>query len=445
MGDNTAFLQEFRENMDKLSQINANADKNVQFRKELSNKILTRLGEINSKLQEIVGKIRELKSMADNLQNEVNKHTKDIGDKSGEINAIKAEIQRLNDENKKLTEENAFLQQKCKEEIDAKQQENMAIQQQIRELIEKNKVLEDSVTALQNELSGKGENEAKHASELAVLNEEHKKQIENLMQENKQQIEKLMNDLAQKEQEIANLNAEIKKMQDEQQSRNDSLAKSESEANQRIAELLGQIEALKNVNDDLIQRLKEANTAILSALGKLDELSNPANFKEDDEKLDTAITEIEKSLMEINTAIQGRTSLPGASSVESKISGNEIINITGIGGNPVKISYRDLVGQLSSKASIPNINPKYGDALKEIRRVNNVSDIETILQSRGIDFKQGKVFGGRKTRKVRKTKKNIKTRKVRKQKGGFYYKTNSKRKSLRSSIIKGNKRTVKTF
>jgi regulator of replication initiation timing len=107
--------------MEKLSQINVKADKNIQFRKELSSKTYARLIEINKKLQVLIGQIRDLKSLADNLQNEVNQNTKNIGDKTGEIDSIKAQIQQLQAENKKLIEENSILKQKCKEEIDSKE------------------------------------------------------------------------------------------------------------------------------------------------------------------------------------------------------------------------------------------------------------------------------------------------------------------------------------
>jgi chromosome segregation ATPase len=457
MAENNAFLQEFRVNMEKLSQINVKADKNIQFRKELSSKTYARLIEINKKLQVLIGQIRDLKSLADNLQNEVNQNTKNIGDKTGEIDSIKAQIQQLQAENKKLIEENSILKQKCKEEIDAKEKENMNTKLQIQELIEKNKTLENSIKALQNELSGKGDNEANHAAELAALNEQHKKQIQQLIEENKKQIEQLSQIIENKDKEIENLKSQIKQIQDAEKANNDSFVKNVNEEKARIANLVGQIDVLKRENDELITRLKEANVAIINALGKLDELSNPENYREDDEKIDHAITDIENYLMEISSAIQGKTLTTNgavAKAQQNKIPKSEIINVTGIGGIPIQITYGDLIEQLRNKAQQeqrnPNTNPKHINALKELEKVSNTVDIIPILKKFNIDFKENGIFGGKKTKKIRKGKKGQKTRKginknginkkiqkkqkTKKQKGGFLYKTNSHRKSLRSSI-----------
>jgi hypothetical protein len=80
-------------------------------------------------------------------------------------------------------------------------------------------------------------------------------------------------------------------------------------------------------------------------------------------------------------------------------------------------------------------NNKYKIALDFIMKSPNSQEIQNYLQ-------QDTYKGGRKTRKNK--RKTRKTRKIKKQKGGYYYNPNTKRKSITSSSKRISKRTRRT-
>jgi hypothetical protein len=95
--------------------------------------------------------------------------------------------------------------------------------------------------------------------------------------------------------------------------------------------------------------------------------------------------------------------------------------------------YKDYVNKLSqdNKRSIK----KYADAIPQVRAATTPAEITQILRSNSINYKNGNMMGGKRTKKLRK------------QKGGFVYRANTKRRSLsstsrrrsRSSSRKSNK------
>ena len=72
-------------------------------------------------------------------------------------------------------------------------------------------------------------------------------------------------------------------------------------------------------------------------------------------------------------------------------------------------------------------NNKYALALRKIQTAESVLDVNNALF--GLTFKNGAFMGG----KTKKTKKNRKNKNTKKQKGGFRYSSNSRRRSLSSS------------
>jgi hypothetical protein len=69
-------------------------------------------------------------------------------------------------------------------------------------------------------------------------------------------------------------------------------------------------------------------------------------------------------------------------------------------------------------------NNKYAVALQKVQAAKSVQDVNNALSR--VEFKNGMIFGGR-------TKKNRKNKNTKKQKGGFRYSSNSRRRSLSSS------------
>ena len=76
--------------------------------------------------------------------------------------------------------------------------------------------------------------------------------------------------------------------------------------------------------------------------------------------------------------------------------------------------------QLQAKAKQdPNPNSKYGQAFQQLQGASDADDVVTILtNARLLTTRDGRIKGGKKTKKNRK------------QKGGYTYKVNSKRRSI---------------
>ena len=115
--------------------------------------------------------------------------------------------------------------------------------------------------------------------------------------------------------------------------------------------------------------------------------------------------------------IQGKNSQP-----VSQINPDELISIMPIGETrPVQVSFKDIVLGVQRKAGQGGNVQKYKDALIELRQSKTIQDVIPILRRYNIAYKNGAIMGGKKTQKMRK------------QKGGFIYRTNTKRRSITSS------------
>jgi ABC-type transporter Mla subunit MlaD len=259
------------------------------------------------------------------------------------------------------------------------------------------------------------------------------------VEENNKKIDELTRNVEAKDQEINQLQADLLKAKQETQTHVDSLAETQNQAATASADLQRQVDGLKAENDDLINRLKAANTAIMNALQSLDRLSDEAVNQQNMQNVNAAFAEVEKSLMEINAAIQGASSPSSAaptsgtlpsSSLRLPIPPNTLITVNQINGPPFQISYGELINQLKERARLPNgRGKKYQDALDGLINITNPNEVPSIL-NKFINFKNEKVFGGKKSKSITKKNKN------KKQKGGFHYKTSSRRKSLITSFKK---------
>jgi uncharacterized coiled-coil DUF342 family protein len=96
---------------------------------------------------------------------------------------------------------------------------------------------------------------------------------------------------------------------------------------------------------------------------------------------------------------------------------------------------------LDQNKTRPGTDNKYMDALQNLRKVADPSQVQKVLQLKGVElnFNNGELKGGRITRKAMRSRK---TKKIRKQKGGFIYKQNTKRKRIRSSQIRNLSRRL---
>ena len=146
-------------------------------------------------------------------------------------------------------------------------------------------------------------------------------------------------------------------------------------------------------------------------------MSNDATNQQNIQDVEKAFAEIEASIQDISSAIQGQN-LPQR---QNQGQGQRQQQVSVPLDTPVTISgqsidFGDAINELKRKASqISDPNNKYAKALAAVYSATNVDEINNALKS--VDFKNGKITGG-------------KTKKVKKQKGGFKYNILTKRKRL---------------
>jgi len=186
---------------------------------------------------------------------------------------------------------------------------------------------------------------------------------------------------------------------------------------------------LQNENKELQQRIVAATESINTAVKNLQDISDDATNNQNTENVTKLFAQVEASIEDINKAIQGSptqgpptqgppTQGPPTQGQSQSIPSSE--PIIGVNGVPQGYTFGDLLNQLQTKSRQQNGRSKYSDALTQIKTTNNINDIPKILNSSNIEFKNNSIMGGKKH----------KTKKHRKQKGGFSYKLNSKRKGL---------------
>jgi predicted nucleic acid-binding Zn-ribbon protein len=439
MANNEAFLQEFQGNMQRLSQINGIIQKNIQDKKDFSAYIIGKLGSINQSIVDLAGRIKALKDLVDQLQATVNTNSGNIQQKDEEIADLHAQIQKLSADQYALKQQYDTLQKKCRDDLAANQQQISDLNAQIQKLNADNAALQQRVASLEDELRNTGDEGAKNVEELKKQADAFKQVIDKLTAENNNKIDELNQIIQTKTAENAQLTDALQKAQENFQRQTDELNRIKAGTQARELALQQNIDVLTAENVSLIGRLKDANTAIINALTLLDQLTDENLNRENLQNVNVAIQQIEKSLEEINRALQGQPAAPAGAVASSsargmnRINGSDVVNVIDTEGNEANLLYKDIISKLTERASKVGISPKYGNALREIKATNNVSVIPDILRRNGVDVKNGKIFGGKKYKHFKKTKKCKKSKKSKK--GGFSYKINSKRKSLRTKSL----------
>jgi chromosome segregation ATPase len=208
----------------------------------------------------------------------------------------------------------------------------------------------------------------------------------------------------------------------------ESINKEKEEKDAQIAQLQQQISALQNENQDLINRIIAATQFISEATNRFRELSDPSAFNQ--AELDAKFQEIETSIQQISNAIQGNSQQP-IQQTQMRLP----LNTTILFENS-QFLLGELINQIKIKAQQDNRpNNKYSLVLNQLRGAIDESDVVSILEKNNINItSDGKIRGGRKTKKNKK------------QKGGYTYKTQSKRKTITSSLRevgRGRSRTHK--
>jgi len=450
MAENQAFLQEFQGNMQRLSQINGIIQKNIQDRKDFSGYIIEKLGTINQSIVALAGKIKALKNLVDQLQTTVNTNSGNIEQKDQEIAALRAQIQKLLEDQEALKQQYDALQKKCRDDLANNQQQISDLTAQIQKCNADNEALRDRIQILEDELKNTGIEGTKNVEALKKQADEFKKIVDDLTAENNKKITALNEAIQAKNEENVRISDTLRQAEANYQATKEELDRVKANAQAGEQELQKSITDLTAENTALIARLKDANIAIVNALTLLDQLTDESLNRDNIQNVNAALQQIERSLEEINRALQGQTISSASSSatgVMNKINGSDVVRVMDIAGNEINLLYKDIISKLTERASKSGISPKYENALREIKANNNIAEIPLILRKNGVEVKNGQIFGGKKYRNYKKTKKckkSIKNKKTKKQRGGFLYKNNSRRKSLQTLMPSFNFKKNKT-
>jgi len=478
------FINDFQTSLDNLSRLNTTiADNTTNNQKEFNAHILGRLREIIQKINDLGEKIKTLKSNRDQLQNQANDNTSGINAKDAEITQLKQQIQTLTAEKDKIQQDFTASNQKLTEQIKQMQlnidQQNV----QIQKLTTENTTIqtqiancESQLEALKNDVNTKGTATQKQHEEIiqrltdantqevtkltqekdALIKglQEQIQQLQAQLQTNQQQIAQLTQEIDKRNQQMAQLQKQISDATSTNGLQLEALKKSIEDCNNKITQLENENAQLKTQNADLLQRIQKATAVINSATQNLQTLSN---VKIDPTEIDALLGEVEKSIAAINVTLGENGSASTSSGLAGAISGLFGTSTPApVAPSPVAPpsyvsqhlndqsplagkTYGEIIALLNNK--IKSLQEQYKQRYTNIRNnLVNAKDkkaADEIIQNNIFLTTDGRgIKGGKKTRK---------NRKVKKQRGGFTYNLNAKRKPLTSSYRKQKSRPLTKY
>ena len=425
MGD---LKSEFQRQITTLDEaITAAVATNSQSKREFSTTVIDGLTAINQRIMELANDIRQLKDELAGLQNQV------VGN-NGQIENNNARLRELEEQNAQLTTQ----RDAAVAELDRLKQQYMADTQdfqrridecegQLRKLTEQMTTITTERDSLRNELNGKGDLANVHATQLQKLSADHEQQLKaqeedctRRLQELQAQIEPLQYEIARKDAEIARLTLEAANNSSELQKRIEQLTAQNTLNEDRIRQIYESGQVLEAENRELIALIREATESIRTAIGRLAEFNDPASF--DIAGRDRILAEINTSIENIRTLINER-GVANPPAQEAQVAGppSNVVNFQG-----VQFTIPDLLEQLRAKAKQVPIDRTTGQPSKYVvalEAIQNGTPPEQALAGASISAKNGKIMGGK-----------TKRRKHKKQRGGFTYKNNAKRRSFTSSL-----------
>jgi chromosome segregation ATPase len=420
MGD---FKTDFEAGLRKLGEINAAIDSNIRSKQEFSAQVISRLKDINQRIRGLADAITQLKTELTGLQEQVQINQTGISGKETEIIKLKEEIERLKQEKDTAIAELAQLKQQYMADTQDFQKRIDECEGQLRILTDQLNSITAERDSLKAELQSKGDLAATHAGELQNLTDQHTQKLLEKDEQLKLQQEdcagkmkNLQDEIAAKDLEIARLRSVFENEYGNMRRQIDELNRQNQELQQNIQQLQEQLRILQEENEDLKNRIISATMAIMEATNRLQELNDPSTF--DQAGLNTAFAEVEASIQDISNAIQGR----GSSVINAqRQSSSDVVNFQG-----VQFNIADLVQQLRTKAKQVPIDRNTGQPSKyavALEAIQNGTPPEQALADASVPVKNGKVMGGK-----------TKRRKNKKQRGGFTYKNNAKRRTFTSSL-----------
>jgi chromosome segregation ATPase len=436
------FLTDFQSSMNKLAQIRKEIQDSVQFKEQFTNELKEGLGGIKTKIETLSGLINELKTKAADLEGQVNTNKTSIDNKEGELEKLKDQITSLTNDKERLNTQIKAEKQAAKNEIDELQRKINYYENQLGELNKRiaTKNAEEEGEELYNQLTGI----------VSPSTQTAKLEAENSPKELQDQKDELIEKISGYKREIDEFKEKISNKDIELAEKQKTIQEARGQAQTSAQSLQQEIDNLKADNQVLIKRIIDATTAINEANDELQNIvnivPNPQTKKDVDKLLNLITQQLESSIQNISSTLQGQTSSENINSFDTV---NNVIKETEtstVDNNNNKIYYDKILHLLNYNMA----NKNHNDAYKEMINLTNSSpsEVDNILKKYNLEFKDGEINGGRKTRKITKrrkitktrkitkAKKARKTRKIRKQKGGFIYKPNTKRKKIRTSQLR---------
>lgn len=431
MASSNEFITQFEESMKKLANIRRNVQSSIQSKEQFTTSLKSSLVEINNKLKDLADKISLLKKTADDLQKQVNTNSTNIGEKDAQTQAIQQQITELTQQRDAAVANANKTKEDLTAQINKQQQSINEAEDKLRGVNDQLATITSERDSLKNELTGKGDRENQHATELQKMSEENEAKLSEKQEELTKQIAECDSKIQNYEQQIQEKDAAIASAQQNVQGSIQQLNEQLAKANQEKQELT-------DFNNELIEKIKSATGAISEAADDLVALFNAAPNA-------TTQTEVNGILQQVNDSIQRiSNALSGSDEQSPKIAPDTNINIELNNGKTINLPYGDILNRLKNKVeqgrNNQSVSPKYKLAYNEIRNATNSMEINDIIKKYSINFTGDSIQGGRKTKKH--GKQNKRTNKIRqiKQKGGFTYKTTSKRRSI-SLLSKSSRRS----
>ena len=436
------FLVDFQDSMSQLETMNNRVQGILAEKNRFNAKLQDRLRQISQMIKQLADVINKLKAKVDSLQGAVNTNSASIGDKDNQIADLTQRLNALETEKQQLTQNLSALQRQSSDDMNALQQKSDGDEAEIRRLTDANILIQNKSKALEAELASKGNLPAQHAAELKKQTDDFQGQLAKQQQDNQAQINKLMAQIKDREDQMAALQKQLQDKTAEADAHVQNIANTQTKGRAEIDQLNKQITDLQAANDDLVQRIIAATRAIVSANENLRLLSETAPNIQSEREVDNLLDEIQKSIQAISNSIQGNPPLTQSQMYSKKKEDTVRIDVLDEKGQPRTIAANVLRGKLSTELTRSKGLPAEGNLITAIAILNekHYDVLSSFLIGNNIRFTNHNnniIVGGKK-----------RTKKHRKQKGGYTYKANIKRRSVpttsRGSISRSSKsRTTK--
>jgi chromosome segregation ATPase len=415
MASSQDYLTEFQNKLDALNAVKDRVNASLAFRQQFSKDIKKQLTEVNARVQYLVGMIQKLKTTTGSIESAVNNNSGIIAQKNTQIQDLTNQLESTRQEKNRL--ESQFNAYKADKE---------------RQIQENQAAINQHEAQLRTLTQSKEEAERK-ASTLTA----ERTQIDEQYRQKEQELTAKINEC---EGKLTTCEQQLRDKTAEHAQAAQAVDAVQERTQTNVQNLQQQITGLTEQNNMLVQRLISATEAIHSATENLQMLTSEAPNAQTKEEVDQLIrqitSQIEQSIENIGRATQGQQgqgqTTSSATSYNVDENYDKLIRLyTKDGDKRQFLAFMQTINGTAAnsinqhiKKAVDNADESAINAIKSVLSVNQL-----VVQT--------PILGG-KTKKYKYTYMKNKTRKRRAHKrkhhkGGFTYKSNSKRKSISNS------------